>query len=37
MSGLFTIIGGGVCGLAMAAELSSRGAQVMVIDPKGAP
>ena len=37
MSDLFTIIGGGVCGLAMAAELSSRGAQVMVIDPKGAP
>ena len=37
MSGPFTIIGGGVCGLAMAAELSSRGAQVTVIDPKGAP
>ena len=37
MSDLFTIIGGGVCGLAMAAELSSRGAQVTVIDPKGAP
>lgn len=37
MSSLFTIIGGGVCGLAMAAELSSRGAQVTVIDPKGAP
>jgi glycine oxidase len=32
-----TIIGGGVCGLAMAAELSSRGAQVTVIDPKGGP
>ena len=37
MSGSFTILGGGVCGLAMAAELSSRGAQVTVIDPKGAP
>jgi glycine oxidase len=37
MSDLFTIIGGGVCGLAMAAELSSRGAQVTVIDFKGAP
>ena len=37
MSGPFTIIGGGVCGLATAAELSSRGAQVTVIDPKGAP
>ena len=37
MSGPFTIIGGGVCGLAMAAELSSRGAQVTVIDPKCAP
>ena len=37
MSDLFAIIGGGVCGLAMAAELSSRGAQVTVIDPKGAP
>ncbi|KQI72174.1 thiamine biosynthesis protein thio [Loktanella sp. 5RATIMAR09] len=37
MSGAFTILGGGVCGLAMAAELSSRAAQVTVIDPKGAP
>ncbi|KEJ94520.1 glycine oxidase [Pseudosulfitobacter pseudonitzschiae] len=37
MSGPFTILGGGVCGLAMAAELSSRGARVTVIDPKGAP
>jgi glycine oxidase len=37
MSGPFTILGGGVCGLAMAAELSARGAQVTVIDPKGAP
>ncbi|WP_028957484.1 FAD-dependent oxidoreductase [Sulfitobacter sp. 20_GPM-1509m] len=37
MSGPFTILGGGVCGLTMAAELSSRGARVTVIDPKGAP
>ena len=37
MSGSFTILGGGVCGLAMAAELSFRGAQVTVIDLKGAP
>lgn len=37
MSDPFTILGGGVCGLAMAAELSARGAQVTVIDPKGAP
>jgi glycine oxidase len=37
MSGQFTILGGGVCGLAMAAELSSRGAQVTVVDPKGEP
>jgi glycine oxidase len=37
MSGGFTILGGGVCGLAMAAELSARGAQVTVIDPKGPP
>lgn len=37
MSGPFTILGGGVCGLAMASELSARGAQVTVIDPKGAP
>jgi glycine oxidase len=37
MSDICTIIGGGVCGLAMAAELSSRGAQVTVIDPNGAP
>ena len=37
MSGPFTIIGGGVCGLAMAAELSSRGAQVTIIDLKSAP
>ena len=37
MSEACTIIGGGVCGLAMAAELSSRGAQVTVIDPNGPP
>ncbi len=37
MSDTYTIIGGGVCGLTMAAELSSRGAQVTVIDPMGAP
>lgn len=37
MSGPFTILGGGVCGLAMAAELSSRGARVTVIDPNGPP
>lgn len=37
MSSLFTILGGGVCGLTMAAELSSRGARVRVIDPQGAP
>lgn len=37
MSGPFTILGGAVCGLAMAAELSSRGAKVTVIDPKGPP
>ena len=37
MTARFTIVGGGVCGRAMAAELSSRGAQVNVIDPKGAP
>lgn len=37
MSAQFTILGGGVCGLAMAAELSGRGAQVTVVDPHGAP
>lgn len=35
MSGRFDILGGGVCGLAMAAELSARGAEVAVIDPAG--
>ena len=37
MTDRVTILGGGVCGLAMAAELSSRGAQVILFDPKGAP
>ncbi|RED18105.1 FAD-dependent oxidoreductase [Pontivivens insulae] len=37
MTAQFTILGGGVCGLATAAELSSRGARINVIDPKGAP
>ncbi len=37
MSGPLTILGGGVCGLAMAAELSSRGAEVVVVDPDGPP
>ncbi|MGS4985445.1 MULTISPECIES: FAD-dependent oxidoreductase [Pseudosulfitobacter] len=37
MSNPYTIIGGGVCGLAIAAEMSSRGAPVTVIDPNGAP
>ncbi|MEM6308226.1 MAG: FAD-dependent oxidoreductase, partial [Pseudomonadota bacterium] len=33
----FTIRGGGVAGLAMAAELHQRGANVQVIDPAGPP
>ena len=37
MSGPVTILGGGVCGLAMAVELSSRGAEVSVVDPNGPP
>lgn len=37
MSDPFTILGGGVCGLAMATELSSRGAKVTVIDLKDVP
>lgn len=37
MSQAVTILGSGVCGLAVAAELSSRGAEVTVIDPNGAP
>ena len=37
MSAAFTILGGGVCGLAAAAELASRGARVTLRDPAGAP
>ncbi|SFR19683.1 FAD-dependent oxidoreductase [Poseidonocella sedimentorum] len=37
MSARFDILGGGVCGLAMAAELASRGAEVTVTDPAGPP
>lgn len=37
MSETFTILGGGVCGLAIATELSSRDAQVTVVDPNGPP
>ncbi len=37
MSAAFTILGGGVCGLAAAAELASRGARVTLCDPAGAP
>ena len=37
MSARVTILGGGVCGLCVAAELSDRGAKVTVIDPNGAP
>ena len=37
MNKAFTILGGGVCGLATAAELSARGARVTVLDPAGAP
>ncbi|MDX8348608.1 FAD-dependent oxidoreductase [Cognatiyoonia sp. IB215446] len=37
MSGIFTILGGGVCGLAIAAELTRRGARVTVMDSHGAP
>lgn len=33
----FTIIGGGVCGLCMAAELTARGAKVTLTDPAGEP
>lgn len=36
MSRTFTILGGGVCGLSLAAELSARGAQVALHDPAGA-
>ncbi len=37
MSLTVTILGGSVAGLSVAAELSSRGASVTVIDPNGAP
>lgn len=37
MSKLVTILGGGVVGLSVAAELSSRGCDVTVIDPNGKP
>ena len=37
MNETFTILGGGVCGLAAAAELGARGARVTVLDPAGAP
>ncbi|NRB03982.1 MAG: FAD-dependent oxidoreductase [Rhodobacteraceae bacterium] len=37
MSGPFTILGGGVCGLAVATELVARGAKVSIYDPNGAP
>ncbi|MEM7527842.1 MAG: FAD-dependent oxidoreductase [Pseudomonadota bacterium] len=37
MTGPITILGGGVCGLAIAAELSSRGAEVSIVDPAGPP
>ena len=37
MNETLTILGGGVCGLAAAAELSARGARVTVLDPAGAP
>lgn len=37
MSTDFTILGAGVCGLAVAAALQGRGATVALIDPAGAP
>ncbi|GMG82421.1 glycine oxidase ThiO [Paralimibaculum aggregatum] len=37
MSAAFTVLGGGVCGLAVAAELAARGAAVGLVDPAGAP
>lgn len=37
MSGTVTILGGGIAGLATAAELNARGAEVTVIDPAGPP
>lgn len=37
MSGCFTILGAGVAGLAVATELTRRGAAVRLIDPAGRP
>jgi len=37
MSGAVTVLGGGVCGLAVAAEAAARGAAVTVLDPAGPP
>ncbi len=37
MSRSFTVLGGGVAGLAVAAEMTFRGVPVKVIDPAGAP
>ena len=37
MSADFTILGAGVCGLAVAAALLGRGAKVALVDPSGAP
>ena len=37
MAAEFTILGAGVAGLAMATELTARGAKVQMIDPAGAP
>jgi glycine oxidase len=37
VSAVFTILGGGVAGLSVAAELSARGAAVRVVDPAGSP
>lgn len=37
MSAKVTILGAGVCGLAVAAELHGRGAEVRVVDPAGTP
>lgn len=37
MSADFTILGAGVCGLAVAAALQGRGAKVALVDPAGVP
>ena len=37
MNATFTILGSGVAGLSLAAELSERDARIQVIDPNGAP